>query len=245
MILEKGRIRVDISDMCLNMCPCKHSTRINGETIGILDSIEIYKLLKSYNMDIPKHFNYCEKILCNRELNEIISRGEIEILRGKRLNSSKFLETACRFNRYEIVKYMVNECNLDISITSVMESCKHNDIIILKFFKNRGIDLNTFELYNENNQNGYNAITVAAYNNNLNAVRFLLDDCGIKLYTNKISPLYYAINNKCYDVINYLLQVSKDKQIKYTNNEILCATKNKMNNVAIYLIENDLLQNKD
>ena len=57
-IFFNENITIEISGMCMETYPCRHSVIINNNSSKTMDSREIASLLKKHKMEVPKHFLY-------------------------------------------------------------------------------------------------------------------------------------------------------------------------------------------
>jgi hypothetical protein len=115
---------VVIFDFCRTSLPCMHNVVIDNEP-DFIDGVTIYNLFKSRNLEVPKHFHYCEELIkeriskkkldeimksCFDNLNSLISNFDniVELLKVAKNNEHLFVGKLMQYGSIDMIKYFVD-----------------------------------------------------------------------------------------------------------------------------------------
>ena len=166
-----------------------------------------------------------------------------KIIKSKIIIDDEIFQYICQFCDLMTVVHFVEHKKVKIKDIHLFSACKRHDDLVIRYLISKGfkpiVMMKTMRINNRNS-----CLSVACLHGSLDIVQFLVAEQNCPLYANKKfpTPLYDSISQKHTKIINYILEQSVKRGIKYGEDEILMAIKMGDQNTIKYLIDHGMLE---
>ncbi len=230
-----------ISELCYITYPCQHNIIINGEQKR-WGGVKIYDYLRDNNLFsqlewLEKHFGYCAHESERAKMWKAIQDNKIEYVKNSYLLSDTIykkyynrgfhggvLGEACKYNRVDLVKWLIEEKNFTVGQTILVNCCDNPDK--LKLFKYlhsaSNIDLKENFKMTFVGHGGNHVLSHASFHGNLPLLKYLMEELEIPLTNSR--PLMEALGREEKDItdtIQYLTNKTLECNIKIEGRNVL------------------------
>ena len=224
-----------VGEMCYTTMPCKHRVKIDNMPWKMMFGTDIYEYCVNNNIPIPEHFQDYKSMVDQKKYNKLIIDNVIANFKDNYLLDQEyykkdFLLIACKYTNMEFIKYLVEEKNTQVTYSHLANCVKSPEQMnIFKYLLDKsGLNIGALGTHYLGS-GGNNLLSVAAYHNNLELVKYLMEELNILLnegndYTKPLIELGKNLHE--YDtgvadeLIDYLSQKSIEQKVMYSGSDI-------------------------
>ena len=192
---------IKVNMMCYLTYPCRHYVTLFGET-KLMNSEKIYDLFIENNVPVIEHFAYIKKIKDNRDFLDSVRNGNFDIdeeninIYKTRLIHNVIISDANFHEQQKFIDYLVKEKNIPITYHNLITCAKYEKLFdMFKYLANGNINLLKRTGQHYIAHGGNTILSAAAFNNNLLAVKYMIEDLNISVAVGK-NPLIECFCSK-------------------------------------------------